>query len=93
MKQQRDERERIQLQKIMDNTVAIRSNLGSAGGHSGPSSAPAAAPLSPGENQEVLKQITRTRKKVESLEEMLQNRLSVMANEVQKSNSPTAIGT
>lgn len=66
----------------MDNTAAIRSSLAaSPGGPSSPGSG-TAAPFSPAESQEVLKQVTRTRKKVEGLEEMLQNRLSVVANEV-----------
>lgn len=66
----------------MDNTVAIRSNLAdSAGGQTGSSSG-VVVPVSPADSQEVLKQIKRTTKKVEGLEEMLQNRLSVVANEV-----------
>lgn len=79
---QRDERERIQLQKITDNTVAIRNGIESGKISSPASSAPAPATHSVGELNEVLKQLTRTRKKVESVEEALQNRLSVVANEV-----------
>jgi hypothetical protein len=80
---QRDERERIQLQKITDNTVAIRNGIESgrsSGTVSGSVPTPAAA--SAGDLSEILKQLTRTRKKVESVEESLQNRLSVVANEV-----------
>ncbi|EFX73743.1 putative leucine-rich repeat-containing protein DDB_G0290503 [Daphnia pulex] len=78
---QRDERERIQLQKITDNTVAIRNGIES-GRSAGAPSGPAPAAASTGDLGEVLKQLTRTRKKVESVEESLQNRLSVVANEV-----------
>ena len=75
---QRDERERIQLQKIIDNTLAISSSLGNVAGknHGGASSSGG------GDLSDVLKQLTRTRKKMESIEESLQNRLSVVANEV-----------
>ena len=78
---QRDERERIQLQKITDNTVAIRASIDNGGGVSSPGSSSGAV-LSPADSNEVLKQITRTRKKIETMEETLQNRMSVVANEV-----------
>jgi len=78
---QRDERERIQLQKITDNTVAIRASIDNGGGVSSSGSSSGAV-LSPAVSNEVLKQITRTRKKIESMEETLQNRMSVVANEV-----------
>jgi len=59
--------------------VAIRASIDNGGGVSSSSSG---AVLSPGDSNEVLKQITRTRKKIESMEETLQNRMSVVANEV-----------
>ena len=78
---QRDERERIQLQKITDNTVAIRSAVDNGGGPS-PAAGSSSAGASGGDAGEVLKQLTRARKKMETMEESLQSRLSVMANEV-----------
>lgn len=68
------------MQKITDNTVAIRSGIETRG--SAPSGGSTPTGLSPPDATEVLKQLTRTRKKVESMEESLQNRLSVVANEV-----------
>nr|CAH0112102.1 unnamed protein product [Daphnia galeata] len=79
---QRDERERIQLQKITDNTVAIRNGIESGRSASTTSGGPTPGASSAGDLSEILKQLTRTRKKVESVEESLQNRLSVVANEV-----------
>jgi hypothetical protein len=61
--------------------VAIRNGIES-GRSAGAPSGPAPAAASTGDLGEVLKQLTRTRKKVESVEESLQNRLSVVANEV-----------
>lgn len=88
---QRDERERIQLQKITDNTLAIRTGMesGKIGGTINVSSAsqPSAAAIVPADANEILKQLTRTRKKVETMEEALQNRLSVVANEVRSSKN------
>ena len=73
---QRDERERIQLQKLMDNTVAIRGIVDGKAGTSGATSTGSA------NESEMGKQLTRIRKKTESIEEIVQSRLSIMANEV-----------
>ena len=63
--------------------MAIRNGIESGrSAASGSSSAPNPAAALAGDLSEVLKQLTRTRKKVESIEESLQNRLSVVANEV-----------
>lgn len=67
----------------MDNTVAIRSAVDSSGVPSAPSGASSSSSAAPGNVDEVLKQLARTRKKIETMEESLQSRLSVMANEVQ----------
>ena len=63
--------------------MAIRASIDNGGGVSSSGSSPGAV-LSPADSNEVLKQITRTRKKIESMEETLQNRMSVVANEVYK---------
>lgn len=68
---------------MTDNTVAIRSAIESRGflpTTSGAGSPPAA--ISPPDATEILKQLTRTRKKIETMEETLQNRLAVVVNEV-----------
>lgn len=74
---QRDERERIQLQKLMDLAVSIKSAV-SDGGAKPRSSSSSSNPS----DAEVLKLMTRIRKKTETMEEAIQSRLSVMANEV-----------
>lgn len=63
--------------------MAIRSAIDNGGG----APAPGGAPVPVGDAGEVLKQLTRTRKKIETMEESLQNRLSVMANEVNNINN------
>lgn len=64
--------------------MAIRNEMDS-GRSSGPTSGTGPAPiLSANDGNEVLKQLRRTHKKVETMEEALQNRLSVVANEVLK---------
>ena len=73
---QRDERERVQLQKITDNTVSIRATLDSK-------EAPrSTATATPAQDSEINKQLIRIRKKTEAIEEGLQSRLSTIANEV-----------
>lgn len=62
--------------------MAIRNGIESGKISNSGSSSPTPAVHSVGELSEVLKQLTRTRKRVESVEESLQNRLSVVANEV-----------
>lgn len=78
----RDERERIQLQKITDNTVAIRSAIDSGATSSSAGGLAAAAAIGPANADEMMKQLVRVRKKVETMEEAFQSRLSVLANEV-----------
>ncbi len=57
-----------------------------SGRSSGPTSGSGPAPiLSANDGNEVLKQLRRTHKKVETMEEALQSRLSVVANEVSDS--------
>ena len=75
------------MQKITDNTVAIRNGMDS-GRSNGPISSSGPAPvLSANDGNEVMKQLRRTHKKVETMEEALQNRLSVVANEVSDSSN------
>jgi len=62
----------------MDNTVAIRGIVDGKAGTSGASSTSSG----PTNESEMGKQLTRIRKKTESIEEIVQSRLSIMANEV-----------
>lgn len=76
MIQQRDERERIQLQRIMDHTVSIRSTLEKSSNKSESSKS-----SSTGE-ADVVKKLTQLRKKVDNLDESIQKKLAIVANEV-----------
>ena len=62
--------------------MAIRNGIESGRSASTTSGGPTPGAASAENLSEILKQLTRTRKKVESVEESLQNRLSVVANEV-----------
>jgi len=82
MIQQKDERERIQLQKLMDHTVAIRATLENSANKSDSSASPKSQSSSSSNDGELGKKLIQLRKKVDNLDETIQNRLAIVANEV-----------
>jgi len=75
---QRDERERIQMQRIMDNTVAIRKSVEDA------DSAPSVRSSGGGDNSDVLRKLTQMRKKIDNLDDTVASQMSAVTSEVKQ---------